>query len=311
MSRRLVILCPGQGAQHADMFSVLGQPVDAALLQDWALDDALGQPLERVLADPALQSANRIAQPLLVAATLAAWHVVKNVLPMPVLVAGYSIGELSAYGVAGSLNGREAVRLAAARAQAMDDCKAGQLPQGMLAVSGLGATALASLLPAGSAHVAISTGAASFVVAGWADALPALEETLRSAGAQVTPLPVQVASHTPMMETAVPSFLALLQASAIDPPRMPVVAGISGELVTAVDAAQRMLSRQVAECIRWDDCMDACVEAGAEIVLELGPGSVLARMFHARHPQIACRSLVDFRTVEGLRRWMGDRPTTP
>lgn len=306
MSRRLAILCPGQGAQHAGMFNVLGQPADHALLRDWQLAEALGQPLERVLADPALQLANRIAQPLMVAATLAAWHVVQSVLPAPALVAGYSIGELSAYGVAGSLDGREALRIAAARAQAMDACKAGQPPQAMLAVSGLGAAALASLLPAGRAHVAISTGAASFVVAGWADAMPSLEQALRSAGAQVTLLPVQVASHTPLMGAAVPSFRALLQASAFDPPRMPVVAGISGELVTAIDAAQRMLSRQVAERIRWDDCMDACVEAGAEIVLELGPGSALTRIFHARHPQIACRSLADFRTVEGLRRWMGD-----
>jgi hypothetical protein len=37
--------------------------------------------------------------------------------------------------------------------------------------------------------------------------------------------------------------------------------------------AQRALSRQVAELMRWNDCMDACVQAGAEMVLELGPGA--------------------------------------
>lgn len=304
MSRRLAILCPGQGAQHAGMFSVLGQPVAHALLQEWGLEDVLGQPLERVLADPAMQAANRIAQPLVVAATLAAWHAVKRVLPAPALVAGYSIGELSAYGVAGSLSGREALRLAAARAEAMDDCKAGQPRQAMVAVSGLPAAALGSLLPAGQAHIAISTGIASFVVGGLADAMPALEQAARNAGAQVTPLPVQVASHTPLMHDAVQPVLALLRASRFDVPRMPVLAGISGELVTSADAAQRLLSRQVAEPVRWDECMDACAEAGVDKVLELGPGAGLARMFHARHPQISCRSVADFRTVDGLRRWV-------
>ena len=304
MRRRLAILCPGQGAQHAGMFNVLGQPADEALLREWRLDEALGQPLASVLADPALQSANRIAQPLVVAATLAAWHVVREVLPAPALVAGYSIGELSAYGVAGSLDGREALRLAAARAEAMDRCKAGQPPQAMLAVSGLSAAALAPLLPAGQVHIAISTGAASFVLGGRADAMPALEQALRSGGAQVTPLPVRVASHTPLMEGAVQPVLELLQASIFEAPRLPVVAGISAELVTAVDSAQRTLSRQVAQPIRWDDCMDACAEAGVDTVLELGPGAALARMFHARFPQIACRSVADFRTVEGLRRWV-------
>lgn len=303
MSRRLAVLCPGQGAQHAGMFSVLGLPLDHALLREWGVNDALGQPLPGVLADPALQSANRIAQPLLVAATLAAWNVVKRLLPMPVLVAGYSIGELSAYAVAGSLGEHAAIHLAAGRAEAMERCKAGQPPQGMMAVSGLGAAALASLLPAGQAHVAIATGAASFVVGGRADAMPALEQAVRSAGGQVTLLPVQVASHTPLMSGAVQPVLELLNECRFDAPRAPVAAGISGELISGADAARRVLARQVAEPIRWDECMDACVEAGADMVLELGPGSALARMFHARHPQIACRSVADFRTVEGLRRW--------
>jgi [acyl-carrier-protein] S-malonyltransferase len=305
MSRRLAILCPGQGAQHAAMFSVLGLPADHALLREWGLDDALGQPLANVLADPALQSANRIAQPLLVAATLAAWNALSKVLPAPALVAGYSIGELSAYGVAGSLSAREALRLAAARAEAMDNCKAGQPPQTMMAVSGLGAAALAALLPAGRAHIAIATGAASFILGGWADAMPALEQSVLATGGQVTPLPVRVASHTPLMNGAVQPVFELLRASAFDAPHMPVVAGISGELVTGAETAQRTLSRQVAETIRWDDCMDAIAEAGVDTVLELGPGAALARMFHARHPQIPCRSIADFRTVEGLRRWMG------
>jgi [acyl-carrier-protein] S-malonyltransferase len=304
MSRRLAIVCPGQGAQHAGMFSVLGQAADAALLREWGLDEALGQPLQQVLANPALQSANRIAQPLLVAATLAAWHAVKGALPAPALLAGYSIGELAAYAVAGSLDERCAVRLAAARAQAMAQCQDGQPPQAMRAVSGLGAAALAALLAGGDAHIAIVTGAAGFVLAGRADAMPALEQAARAAGAQVRPLPVQVASHTPLMQGAVQPLLELLRKARFYAPRVPVLAGISGEKVSDVDAARRTLARQVAETIRWDDCMDACVEAGVDKVLELGPGAALARMFHARHPQVACRSVADFRTVDGLRRWV-------
>jgi [acyl-carrier-protein] S-malonyltransferase len=305
MSRRLAVLCPGQGAQHANMFSVLGQPADHALLREWGLDDALGQPLEQVLAGPALLAANRLAQPLIVAATLAAWNVVNSVLPAPALFAGYSVGELSAYALAGSVSGRAAVHLAAARAEAMDACRAGLAPQAMLAVAGLNAVALAALLAPGRAYIALANGAASFVVAGWADAMPALRQAVQKAGGEVTPLPVQVASHTPLMAGAVQPVLELLRGSRFDPPCAPVLAGISGEFVTSPDTAQRALSRQVAEPIRWDDCMDAIAEAGMHTVLELGPGVALARMFHARHPQIACRSLADFRTLEGLRRWVG------
>lgn len=136
--------------------------------------------------------------------------------------------------------------------------------------------------------------------------MPALEQSVQKAGGETTPLPVQVASHTPLMAGAVQPVLELLRGCRFGAPAMPVLAGISGEPVTSAGSAQNALSRQVAEPIRWDDCMDAIAEAGMDTVLELGPGAALARMFRARHPQIACRSVADFRTVEGLRRWVDD-----
>jgi [acyl-carrier-protein] S-malonyltransferase len=64
------------------------------------------------------------------------------------------------------------------------------------------------------------------------------------------------------------------------------------------------LSRQIAEPIRWKDCMDACAEAGATVALELGPGAALSRMLQARHPGIACRAVSEFRSLGGVRAWL-------
>jgi [acyl-carrier-protein] S-malonyltransferase len=50
--------------------------------------------------------------------------------------------------------------------------------------------------------------------------------------------------------------------------------------------------------------MDACAEAGITVALELGPGAALSRMLQARHPGIACRSVADFRSLEGIRGWL-------
>ena len=82
------------------------------------------------------------------------------------------------------------------------------------------------------------------------------------------------------------------------------LAGISAAPVSDKEQAVGQLSRQMAEKIRWLACMDACAEAGITYALELGPGSALTKMLQARHPHINTRSVADFRTLDGIRKWL-------
>ena len=266
---RLLLLCPGQGGQHPAMFDLPRSNAKAAAFLDQC------PPLEGDLF------ANRTAQPAIVAATLAMWIALGEM--RPALVAGYSIGELSAYAVAGALAPREAVKLAATRAALMDACATP--PQAMIAVSG------ASAAPAGF-EKAIITGHDTFIAGGLeADLQPSYQR-----------LPVHVASHTHWMQAAVAPFAA--QLSGIEAPRCPVLAGISAELVESRERAITTLSEQLARTIHWSDCMDAATEAGVTVALELGPGAALSKMMRNRHPHIDCRSVADFRTLDGVARWL-------
>jgi len=303
MSGRLAILCPGQGAQHAGMFNVLGMAAAPALLAGWRLDEALGMPLVQLVHDERRMFANRHAQPLLVAATLAAWEVVRPLLPRPTVVAGYSIGELSAHAVAGTITPSTALMLAALRAEAMDRCIQGQPPQGLVAVSGLRLETIRALLP-DELYPAIETGDDAMIVGGRRDAIARFEAAVLQAGGRGVVLPVEVASHTPLMQGAVAPFLAALQETQFQPAPSRLLAGISAAPVANADQARDTLARQLTQTIRWTDCMDACAEAGIAAALELGPGSGLARMFQARHPDIPCRSLADFRTPDGVSAWL-------
>jgi [acyl-carrier-protein] S-malonyltransferase len=306
MNKRLAILCPGQGGQHARMFDVLGNRAHAmALLEQWAMQDALGMPPETALQDTAHLYANRSAQPLLVAAALTSWDAVKNVMPQPALVAGYSIGELSAYAVAESVSPPDALALAAARATAMDGCIATDAPQAMLAVSGLGLPLLRDMLPADALFIAIETGKDSAIVGGLREHAEAFRVHAEQRGGRVTPLPMGVASHTPFMQPAVAPFLAEMRARGFSDPHLPVICGISAESVRRKERAVETLARQLADTVLWDQCMDSCAEAGITIALELGPGRALSRMLEQRHPQIACRSVCEFRSVAGVAAWIG------
>lgn len=244
--------------------------------------------------DPQALFDNRVAQPAIVAATLAMWLALRDTLPAPALITGYSVGELAAYGVAGALPLEQAVGLARARAALMDAAAAG-VAQGLAAVSGVDVGQV-------GAGVAIVTGHDTCIVGGVLARLDAMSD--RWPGARIQRLPVGVASHTALMQAAVAPFGALLEQSTLTAPRVPVLAGIDAGRVLRREVAIDRLSRQLAETIEWSACMDACSEAGITVALELGPGAALARMLQARHPHIACRSVADFQTLPGIAGWV-------
>jgi [acyl-carrier-protein] S-malonyltransferase len=317
MSARLLLLCPGQGGQHAGMFDLArARPAGAALLERLA-------PLLPQLPDGgAGWHANRHAQPLVVAATLAMWAALADATPAPALVAGYSVGELSAWSVAGALDPVDAVALAVRRAELMDLCVrdgAASIPldkappatadacapgHAMVAFSGLPAGRAAALAAPLGGHLAIRNGADSGVLGLPAAHADALQGRLAAAGARPTRLPVEVASHTPYMQAAVQPYADALAASALRDAPCAVLSGATALRLSSRAQAVEHLSRQLAHPIDWAGCMDACGEAGITVALELGPGNALARMMQARHPHIPCRSVADFRSVDGILAWL-------
>lgn len=305
MTSALAILCPGQGTQHAAMFDMACTDTRAmSMLEQCSLDERLGMPLAGVLADPALLFANRMAQPLIVAASLAMWTALKDDMPEPALVAGYSVGELSAYAVSAALSDTDTVRLAACRADLMNDCLRDSPGQALAAISGVFIPSALSLLNGFGFHVAIQTGESTAIVGGLLALLPDMEAAITAMGGRINLLPVAVASHTPYLRPAVAPFERALRQQQWHAPKIPVIAGISGNRIGDIEEAISALSRQPAEPIRWTDCMDSCAEAGITTALELGPGASLSRMLQARHPHIECRSAADFRTLAGIRQWL-------
>jgi len=205
------------------------------------LDDPQLAPLLAGVDDSASLFTNRVAQPAIVAATLAMWAALRETVPAPALVAGYSIGELAAYGVSGALAPVDAVRLAVERAQLMDACLDPDTAQGMVAVSGIPNAATGTLLQRFGFYPAILTGEDTLVAGGPAAQREALAEAAAAAGARATALPVEVASHTPLLQGAVVPFEAVLGRQDWRAPAFPVLAGISAEKVEDARLATQVL----------------------------------------------------------------------
>jgi [acyl-carrier-protein] S-malonyltransferase len=306
MTVRLAILCPGQGAQGPGMFDLAAaDPAAIARVEAWLgeADGPVSQtPLRELLAHPSAMFDNRSAQPLVVAATLMAWTMLAGRLPRPALVAGYSVGEVSAYAVAGALPLEQAVALASRRAAIMSEAAAHAGEQGMAALSGTAPQLAADLVAQAGCEAAIDTPGA-LIAGGLRENLMRLEALAPQVGASYKPLPITVASHTSLLAPAADPLRSLLQAHA-SAPLLPLLAGVSAATVHDGAQAADLLARQTTTTIRWTDCLDAILEARIDVALELGPGNALTRMLRERHPEIACRSVADFRSVKGIVAWV-------
>ena len=282
------LLFSGQGQQHPAMLP-------------W-LDD--GDGWRAGLADPVAATRNAFAQPMLTRLALAAWARLAALLPVPAAVAGYSVGELAAFSVAGAFDADSAVQLAGQRASLMDRCAADGPPTGLFAFSGLAPDLQAGLCRRPGLSIAIRTDSHTVVIGGPLDALALAADTATAAGAHVTPLRVALASHTPWMRGAAEAFAGVLQGTAVAAPRLPLFSNLTGGRLTAVADLRPALAGQIHRTVRWDEVMDGIAERGVSCVLELGGGSALARQWNNRFPAVPARAGDDFKSVPALVDWV-------
>ena len=298
----LALLFAGQGTQHAAMLPWLeASPAAAAVLT--LIKAQHGADWRSHLAEPEWAQRNAVAQPLLTGLSLAAWHGLAPSLPVPAVVAGYSVGELAAYCVAGVFSVADAMALAVDRAAAMDRSAAG-LDTGLLSVKGLDAKTLQAAYARYDLSMAIRLAADHAVLGGLSRALVAAEQFLSADGARCTRLPVRVASHTPWMSAAAVEFEARLSAVAMSSPRSTLVCNAIGAAEREPGRLKQLLARQIAIPVLWDNCMDAIAERRVRCVLEVGAGHALTNLWRDRHPDIPVRSVDEFRSAQAIVRWV-------
>lgn len=301
----LAILCPGQGSQDpAALAALAGEGAARPIVA--AFEEVAGVTLAALARLPEeRRQCNRLAQPLVCATALASFAVLRDALPGPVAFAGYSVGELAAYGCAGWLSAEETLRLAVVRATAMDAAYDRAMAMG--AVRGLDPARLATLLGGREAYVAIRNGADRFVVAGEAEAVRLVLAQAGAAGAGTTRLGVRVASHTPLMRAAVEPFRRALEGSSLRVGDARILAGIDGTPVLTRERAVDTLSSQLECPVDWAACLTGLEEARIDTALEMPAGSDLSKLVREYGGNVESRGVADFASPEGLSRWIERR----
>ena len=304
------LLCSGQGRQNPSMFDLTADTPEAAAVFACATSLLDGRDPRKLVKDgsDADIHTNSVGQILCCTQAMAAWAAIAEAVPHPIVVAGYSVGELAAWGIAGLLEADTVLRLAAQRAAAMD--AATDAPSGLAAIGGLMRRDVDALCDRHGSHVAIVNARDRFVVGGPREALAALIDDATAHGAErASLLDVAVASHTPLLREASRAFGDILAGTPMGAlaPEMRLLSGIDGAPVFDVEHGKRKLALQIGQTIEWQACMEACHAQDVTTILELGPGDALARMMRETAPEAPAHALAGFRSLDGLKTWLRAR----
>lgn len=298
---RLALLFSGQGDQQPAHFDWLRKEASPETCE--ALSIAIPKEWSGTTLTSSNLQVNAVAQPFLFGLQMTLWSGLCKLLPPPVCVAGYSVGEMAACCAAGCFSTKHGIGLAAQRAALMDGCIA--LPSALLAVRGITEAVCGEIEIRCGVEIAIRNSAEHFVFGGEILKLREAAREAESMGAtRVKMLDVTTPSHTSVLKAASARMAELLRACGSDILRTPVISAIDGRTSRTAAEAAKQLCLQISTRMDWEACLAAVQEMRPDAVLEIGTGRALTRMWDERRTGIPARASDDFRSTTGICEWL-------
>jgi len=278
----LAIIAPGQGSQTPGMLSAW---LKDSTLRDtcaaWSLE--IGSDLltlgTSADADQIKDTAN--AQPLIVAAGLLSF---KALGVTPSVVAGHSVGEITAASLATIISESDAMKIVQARGVEMAKAAA-MTPAGMSAVLGGDREAVVAAITAAGLVAANENGGGQIVAAGSLEGLEKLAANPPE-GARVRALAVAGAFHTSYMQPAIEALRVLAASTHVHDPIAAIISNKEGARVTSGREFMDRIVAQIANPVRWDLCMSTLKSMGVTGVIELAPAGTLVGLLKRAEPSI-------------------------
>ena len=284
----------GQGSQWAGMGHALyeSEPVVRAVLDrcDEVLREVRGASLLDVMfAGGGELNDTAWEQPALYALECALTALWASVGIRPVVVLGHSIGELAAAQTAGVFSLEDGMRFACTRGELMSKMEEGA----MAAVFAPAARVAAAVreLNAESAGVGLSISGDNGthqVVSGPVADIESISRRFESEGLRVRRLNTAKAFHSALMEPALDALEAALDGVAIHPPSLTLVSNLTGRAVEPGETLDGAYwKRHAREPVAFAGGVRTLADLGVDMVVEIGPHSVLAPMAVLAWPESA------------------------
>ncbi|MES2556077.1 MAG: ACP S-malonyltransferase [Bacteroidota bacterium] len=273
---------PGQGAQFPGMGKDLYESSDIAKALFQQANDILGFNIQQIMFEGTEEELKqtKVTQPaIFLHSTILAACLGDSF--QPDMVAGHSLGEISALVANKTLSFEDGLRLVSKRALAMQEaCE--REPSTMAAILGLEDNVVEEIC-AGINGVVVPANyncPGQLVISGSVAAVEEACAKLTEAGAKrALILPVGGAFHSPLMEPAREELAAAIKATTFNTPICPVYQNVTANGVTDPVAIQENLVAQLTAPVRWTQTMNQMIADGCAEVIEVGPGKVLQGLF--------------------------------
>lgn len=259
----LALLFPGQGVGDESARDLVAS--ERPDLLELACELVGEDPFARIAAG------TRFAQPAIYCASIAGLERLGH--PGAGMLAGHSLGEISALAAAGAVDDADGLRIVAERGRLMDAAAASGEAGGMLAVGGERAEAEA-LAERHGLTLANENSPRQFVLSGPERRLDAAARAAKEAGLRAKRLAVRGAFHSPAMEVVAESFAEFLDGVEMREPRAPVLSCVTAAPFGA--AARPLLTAALTRPVRWVDVLRRLSADGVTRFVDVGPGKVLA-----------------------------------
>ena len=284
---------PGQGAQFVGMGKDLyeNNPLAKELFEK--ANDILGYRITDIMFDGTDEELKqtKVTQPAVFL------HSVIKALCLgeefkPNMVAGHSLGELSALVAAGAISFEDGLKLVYARAMAMQKA-CDMAPSTMAAIVGLDDEVIEKICEEVSGADGVVVAAnyncpGQLVISGNIEAINAACEKLKAAGAKrALPLKVGGAFHSPLMQPAKDELQAAIEKTEFKAPLCPIYQNVDGKPHTEPEEIKANLIAQLTSSVRWTSCVKNMIEDGADDFTECGPGKALQGMIARINKSVA------------------------
>ncbi|WP_185851660.1 ACP S-malonyltransferase [Blattabacterium cuenoti] len=270
---------PGQGSQFIGMGKDLYNTSSLARKLFHLSDDILGFQMTCIMFNGTMEILKKTKYTQL---AIYIYSVIKTKILNnfnPDMVAGHSLGELSALTSIDVFSFEEGLRLVSQRALAMQEiCES--VHGGMAAIFGLEDNVIEKICKRDNGIIvpANYNYPGQLVISGEYDSLKRVCSFFKKIGGKILMLPVHGAFHSPIMEPARKKFSKFIETISFKDSKCPIYQNVNAQPVKKSSNIKKNLIQQLTSPVKWKQSIENMKNHGAISFIDVGPGHLLQKI---------------------------------